>query len=82
MNNETVLSIITDHLRAIGADGLANEFCGCGLDDLAPCQECCLSCVPAMATIATEPGDEYDIGDVIYVPIPSTTGGAQEAMTK
>lgn len=62
-----VRDIIIDHLTSVGADGLAGEECGCGLDDLAPCQGCCLDCEPARRATATsaeaiaygcEPGDE------------------------
>lgn len=34
----TVIEIVADHLRSIGADGLvAPSECGCELSDLAPC---------------------------------------------
>ena len=44
-----VHDIIQSHLQEIGAEGLANgdEECGCGIDDLAPCGEACMGCVPA-----------------------------------
>jgi hypothetical protein len=32
-----VREIVTAHLKAGGFDGLAGEDCGCGLDDLMPC---------------------------------------------
>lgn len=34
--SNTVRDIIRNHLKAIGADGLAVEGCGCGVDDLMP----------------------------------------------
>jgi hypothetical protein len=44
-----VHDIIQSHLKEIGAEGLANgdEECGCDIDDLAPCGEACMECVPA-----------------------------------
>jgi len=41
----TAKQILIDGLKAMGADGLYNDegdpFCGCGLDDLAPCEASC-----------------------------------------
>ena len=34
----TVKDIVTEYLKAHGYDGLAAEDCGCGLDDLMPCE--------------------------------------------
>ena len=31
-------------LKELGADGLCSNECGCEIDDLAPCGECCLGC--------------------------------------
>lgn len=42
-----VRGIIADYLRAGGYDGLAGDECGCGLDDLAPCGEPFMGCMPA-----------------------------------
>lgn len=44
-----VHDIIQSHLKEIGAEGLANgdEECGCDINDLAPCGEACMGCVPA-----------------------------------
>jgi len=39
--------IITAKLKELGADGLCGENCGCPIDDLCPCSENCLDCVPA-----------------------------------
>ena len=39
--------IIIEKLKALGADGLATEGCGCGIDALAPCESYYLDCVPA-----------------------------------
>jgi hypothetical protein len=63
--------IIISHLKSIGADGLAGDECGCGIDALMPCSDwsgCgdCRDCVPAKKVIATEAGECHDIGDVIY----------------
>lgn len=42
-----VKEIIIDYLKSHGYDGLCNDDCGCGIDNIAPCDECFLSCVPA-----------------------------------
>ncbi len=43
-----VLAIISERLKALGADGLSDQDeCGCGLDDLAPCGSWIGQCVPA-----------------------------------
>ena len=41
--------ILTEWLRANGFDGLCNiEIgCGCDVDDLNPCGDCAMDCVPA-----------------------------------
>lgn len=51
-----VHDIIQAHLKEIGAEGLANgdEECGCGIDDLAPCGEACMGCVPAHCCLIPE----------------------------
>ena len=62
-----VNEIVTDYLKSIGADGLANDGCGCGIADLAPCEHWCPDCVPARSSVATEAGEYHDAGDTIYV---------------
>jgi len=32
-----VKDIVIEHLKAVGADGLCNQECGCGLHDFMPC---------------------------------------------
>jgi len=41
-----VRGIIIDFLKANGYDGLAGEDCGCGLADLAPCDQPYMDCAP------------------------------------
>ena len=50
----TIREIVRRELRRRGADGLASEECGCGIDDLAPCGGDCLGCVPARSEIGPE----------------------------
>lgn len=61
---------VREFLESIGADGLAGEDCGCGINDLCPCGEGCGSCFPAKHQIATESGELYDVGDEIWIAIP------------
>ena len=44
-----VKNIIRDWLIKYGYDGLCNEHCGCGINDLAPCDEMKSDCEPAYA---------------------------------
>lgn len=66
---KTAIQMIADGLRAMGADGLCTDGCGCGLGDLAPCHEWCGDCVPAKKVVAREAGEYWEAGDVIYRPI-------------
>ena len=80
-----VKEIVKKHLKFFGYDGLAhncgNEGCGCGLDDLMPCDNYTGSCVPAMrfkcnqaecqmASSCVVFGEEYD--GWCYRPVKTT----------
>ncbi|MEN6492609.1 MAG: hypothetical protein ABFC85_11530 [Rectinema sp.] len=48
----TPKEVIVKYLQGNGFDGLAGEDCGCGLDDLAPCESCnTFECSPAYRTM-------------------------------
>lgn len=66
-----VLDIIRNNLKASGADGLVNnsESCGCGIDDLAPCEGIQRGCCAARSRIATSPGEFQEVGDKVFYPI-------------
>lgn len=66
-----VNQILVAQLKAMDADGLFNAAgsCGCGIDDLAPCEGCCMRCVPARREIATEAGEYHEIGEAVFIPI-------------
>ena len=62
--NITVKDIIRAYLIKHGYDGLCNDECGCGLDDLYPGDDCpCPDCEPAFKV--PDPENE---GCYIYVP--------------
>lgn len=65
----TVREVVLTHLKSIGADGLCSESCGCGVNDLMPCDSCFFDCYVARKTIAKNDGDFYEKGDTIYVPM-------------
>jgi len=47
----TVKEIVHDWLKEHGYDGLCSDCCGCGLDELFPCDEGgCADCVPGHLT--------------------------------
>lgn len=59
MSQKTVKEIVVDYLRKNGYDGLCGDSCGCGIDDLFPCdylvadcttayQHCCKKCPDAV----------------------------------
>lgn len=52
-----VREIVIAHLNAGGFDGLAGEDCGCGLNDLMPCEEYRIAdCKPAKKITCKEDG--------------------------
>lgn len=57
--------IIIAKLKELGADGLCREECGCGLDDLFPCDECQFDCEPAKKI--KDPGSHDGIE--IFIPL-------------
>jgi hypothetical protein len=57
----TVKEIVIAALKEMGADGLCEGECGCGLGDLMPCETAPIWCVPAkLAPVPDEYNDEYD----------------------
>jgi hypothetical protein len=69
-----VKQIVSDYLKAHGFDGLSRDACdpcGCGIDDLFPCDSCPDECNPGYRRTATQDDiDNHsydgDVGDVIY----------------
>jgi hypothetical protein len=43
----TIKRIVEDYLKANGFDGLSREDCGCGIEDLFPCEDVPYDCHPA-----------------------------------
>jgi hypothetical protein len=62
-----VQEILKNHLKSIGADGLCCDGCGCGIDDLFPCDKTPSECKPAKKGIAEESGEFYEVGDEIFI---------------
>jgi hypothetical protein len=50
--------IIKDFLDKNGYDGLCGDDCGCGKDDLAPCDNLALDCEPAYKVVCGGCGQE------------------------
>jgi hypothetical protein len=74
---KTVIEIITDHLKSIGADGLACDGCGCFIDNLCACERFSFGsdCLPGVKHVVTKEDHEADnyreceIGEVVCVPM-------------
>jgi hypothetical protein len=68
----TVHEILISKLKELGADGLCNTEtdCGCGIDDLCPCDVSLLDCVPAKKKVLSKEDAEdsdFEAGDTVYV---------------
>lgn len=71
---KTVLQIVVEYLQERRYDGLCNaeQECGCGMDDLAPCGNLGDDCRPAVAVSVTEadcPHPGLAPGDLTYIPV-------------
>jgi hypothetical protein len=62
MINKTVRDIVIEWLNMHGYDGLRNEDCDCGIDDLFSCESCPDNCMPA------EGSEWHGKADWIYMP--------------
>jgi len=67
----TVRDILIEWLKAHKCDGLCTWDCGCGIDDLVPCDSCNVDCNAARKSIATKEDEDranYGIksGGVIF----------------
>lgn len=65
--------MVRNYLRAVGADGLCGTGCGCGIDNLFPCEGLGLEndvslCAPARRQKCTDSESEW-YGEEIYVPM-------------
>ena len=57
----TVKKIVENYLRENDYEGLQSEECGCRLDDLIPCGECCDNCEAGYKVIITAKNrDDFD----------------------
>lgn len=63
--------IIEAAMAANGADGLFNEHreCGCGIENLNPCDCMGTDCELAKGHAAEDAGDTYDVGEWVWSPI-------------
>jgi len=58
----SVKEIVAAYLREHGYDGLYFDECGCRVDDLMPCGECCSRCLPGYLVRCDEMLDGLCIG--------------------
>lgn len=60
---KTVQEIVKEYLILNGSDGLAGKYCGCGIGELMPCDDCGSGqCVPAYQRTCSK------CQEVIYTP--------------
>jgi hypothetical protein len=77
---KSVGDIIRAYLKANGYDGLCNDDCGCGMDDLAPCDRLGLDCEIAVKHYCDkcrkkDTCDSYaKDGGSCYAPAPEESG--------
>jgi hypothetical protein len=76
----TVEEILKSAIAAAGGDGLCNSDleCGCGVDDLAPCDAMGIDCVIAKGRVLGEEEEEkwYGPGDVLMEPVDTEADNA------
>lgn len=55
-----IVDIVSQHLKGNDFDGLVNtdNECGCGIDDLAPCNSNCMGCQSAIEV--EPPSEDYE----------------------
>lgn len=62
-----VKDILIKWLKDNGYDGLCNSFdCGCGLDDIVPCNSNCMDCVPAYVRHNYKSEETGEVGDYYF----------------
>ena len=77
--SKDMYSVIKQHLKTIGADGLCGECCGCDIDDLCCCESNkVLSCVPAIKKKCSpdcqlDCKTGYKEGNTCYQPMQTAT---------
>lgn len=54
----TVKEIVIEYLKKNGYSGLCGDYCGCEIDDLAPCDNNMCDCVCGYKIIITEENKE------------------------
>lgn len=63
-------NMVKSELRRLGAAGLCNDECGCGLEDFAPCGDGPKpECMAAKVEVLDEPCGECGPGDLWYSPL-------------
>ena len=67
--------IIIKYLSEVNANGLCHSDweCGCGIDNLFPCENPSGDCVPAVQRICDDKESEW-YGEMIYVPLDGEEG--------
>ena len=67
-NNIEVRDMVFEWLNKHGYDGLCNEDCGCGIDDLMPCASWFADCEPAYKVHPPEGSEWCGETEWIYLP--------------
>ena len=80
----TTIEIVKKWLAENGYDGLCNEDCGCGIDDLVPCGEMGNGCVAAFKTRdgysptpeGSDDENKITVGGKEYITVSAALGNA------
>jgi hypothetical protein len=73
----TVNGIVKEYLAKNGYDGLCNDDCGCGLDDLAPCDNMSEDCMAAYRCECENCQTEYDC-DIVFSAARCSNAGKEK----
>ena len=67
---KSIKEIVKEYLIEHHFDGLAGDFCGCGLNDLFPCECNSANCMPGYEKICSNCRDHFYTSDKCEIDCP------------